>query len=127
MKVTLTAVIDDDVHRRYLRLPPGTTGKVAVLQVGPPVGAIQLIEWNMTLSSSPAKRPRDPGPFVLAFELADETIVEFVERLEAHGVHPWTEIVSANIDNYGSIKTVIIEDPDGSMIEFMELPTRKHH
>jgi catechol 2,3-dioxygenase-like lactoylglutathione lyase family enzyme len=43
MRVSLKADIADEVHERYLRLPPGAHGRVAVLQVGRPIGAIQLI------------------------------------------------------------------------------------
>lgn len=124
MRVSLTADIADSVHERYLRLPPGAKGKVAVLQVGRPVGAVQLIEWSHRPIPTPPKRPGDPGPFLLAFELDGETIDVILARLAAAGVEPWTEPETTEIPNYGTITTAIVEDPDGNMIEFLELPGR---
>lgn len=121
MKPTLSAVVADETHERYLRLPTGTSGRAVMLQVGPPIGAIQLIEWSL-ITSSPAKRPCDPGAFVLAFELLGESIAEILARLAVQGVQPWTDPVTVDIAGYGVVTTVIIEDPDGIMIELLELP-----
>jgi catechol 2,3-dioxygenase-like lactoylglutathione lyase family enzyme len=124
MKVTLEATIDDDSHVEYLRLRPNTSGRVAMLQVGPPIGAVQLIEWSNTdLDSSPL-RPGDPGAFLLAFELREESMDEFLSRLKEYQIQPWTSPKTSNIPNYGTIRTVVLEDPDGVMIEILELPTR---
>lgn len=125
MRVTMRATISDDEHDAYLRLPSGTVGKVALLQVGPPVGAVQLIEWSNGQTPSPPKRPGDPGVFLLAFELNEEDIDQMLHRLKEHGVTPWTTPVESNIRDYGRIRTVIVEDPDGNMIEFLELPSRE--
>ncbi len=124
MRVSLTAYIADEVHERYLRLPPGAHGKVAVLQVGRPVGAIQLIEWSHRPTPTPPKRPGDPGPFLLAFELDGESIQAILDRLANEGIQPWTAPVTTEIRNYGTITTAIVEDPDGNPIEFLELPQR---
>ncbi len=124
MKVTLEATIDDESHIEYLRLHPNTSGRVAMLQVGPPIGAVQLIEWSRTdLSSSPL-RPGSPGAFLIAFELHEETMDDFLVRVQKYQVLPWTLPKTSTIPNYGTIRTVVIEDPDGLMIEILELPTR---
>ena len=124
MRVSLTADITDEVHERYLRLPPGASGKVAVLQVGRPIGAIQLIEWSHRPPPTPPKRPGDPGLFLLAFELDGESIDAILSRLATEGIWPWTGPVTTEVPNYGTIMTAIVEDPDGNMIEFLELPQR---
>jgi len=46
-------------------------------------------------------------------------------RLKEHGIQPWSAIVNSVIPNYGPIRTVVVEDPDGIMIEFLELPTQE--
>ena len=125
MRVSMEAVIADEEHETYLRLPKGTSGRVAVLQVGPPVGAVQLIEWSHKVPATAPLRPGNPGPFVLAFELEDETVTEILARLRQHGIEPWTEPITAEIPNFGTIKTAIVEDPDGVMVEFMELPPHR--
>ena len=122
MRVSLTAEISDEVHERYLRIPAGTRGRVAVMQVGRPVGAVQLIEWSHRPTPTPPKRPGDPGPFLLAFELDGESIQMVLERLSSEGVLPWTGPVTTEIPDYGTITTAIVEDTDGDMIEFLELP-----
>lgn len=124
MKVTLEAEVSDHAHVKYLRLEPGTMGKAAMLQVGPPLGAIQLIEWSTKPRMKDPNRPGNTGVFLLAFELKNETIEEILCRLKEHEIHPWSAIVSSEIQNYGQIRTVIVEDPDGIMIEFLELPSR---
>lgn len=125
MKVTLEAEVSDDAHIYYLRLQRGTIGKVAMLQVGPPLGAVQLIEWSTKPPARSPNRPGDPGVFLLAFELKNESIDELLLRLKAHAIQPWSDIVCSEIPNYGKIRTVVVEDPDGIMIEFLELPSRE--
>ena len=125
MRVTMRATVADAEHDAYLRLPDGTEGKVALLQVGPPVGAVQLIQWSNGAPASAPKRPGDPGVFLLAFELDGETIDDMLARLATHGISAWTAPVESHIDGYGRIRTVIVEDPDGTMIEFLELPSRE--
>ena len=125
MRVSMEATIADEEHEIYLRLPKGASGRVAVLQVGPPVGAVQLIEWSHEMPESAPLRPGNPGPFVLAFELEGETVAEILARLREHGIEPWTEPITTEIPSYGTITTAIVEDPDGVMVEFLELPPRK--
>lgn len=127
MRVSLTANIADVTHQQYLRLPQGTSGSVAVLQVGRPIGAIQLIEWSHQPPPTPPKRPGDPGLFLLAFELDRESIEMILERLAAVGIEPWTVPLTSEIPKYGTIRTAIVEDPDGNMIEFLELPPRSRN
>jgi len=125
MKVTLEAEVSDDAHIEYLRLGIGTVGKVAMLQVGPPLGAVQLIEWSNSKPQRSPNRPENTGVFLLAFELKNESIDELLTRLKEHGIQPWSAIVNSVIPNYGPIRTVVVEDPDGIMIEFLELPTQE--
>ena len=48
----------------------------------------------------------------------------FLSRLQEYHIQPWTSPKTSNIPNYGTIRTVVLEDPDGVMIEILELPTR---
>jgi hypothetical protein len=49
---------------------------------------------------------------------------EFLSRLQENQIRPWTSPKTSNIPNYGTIRTVVLEDPDGVMIEILELPSR---
>lgn len=125
MKVTLESTIDDSAHIDYLKLQPGSSARVAMLQVGPPLGAVQLIEWSNTKKIGQPLRPGSPGIFLIAFELSNETIDEILTRLATHNIYPWSEPKSSFIMRYGEIRTVVVEDPDGVMIEFLELPSKE--
>jgi len=64
------------------------------------------------------------GPFLLAFEVERGTLDPLVERLSQAGHEPWSAPVDVDVDNFGTIRTVVCEDPDGVMVELMELPPR---
>lgn len=128
MRVTLEATIADEAHERYLRLPTGTVGRAAVLQLGPPVGAVEIVEWEVpgTTGTAPdVARPPQIGSFVLAFEVSDEPLDDMVARLRDAGVTVWGEPEASEIDDYGTIRAVVVEDPDGMLVELLELPSRE--
>lgn len=124
LRVTLTGTIDDEEHARLLRLPPGFRGRVATVQ--PPrteTGAVELIELTVPGRDARAPaRPGDLGVFMLAFEVLDAELAVAVERLERAGVPCWTEPIAMDVPDYGSIASVVCEDPDGILVELLTLP-----
>lgn len=121
---TVTGVVDDAEHEVYLRIPPGTTGKVAVMQSGShAMGAVELVQWDPPRPATPPKRPGDPGVCLLAFEVTGEELAEVHDRLVAQGVACWSEPMPMHIEGYGDIAAVVFEDPDGVMIELLTLPS----
>ena len=76
-RLTIQTPVSDPEHDLYLRLPEGTSAQVAILQAGSvTIGEAELIQWSFPSSSpppaNPPKRPGDPGPFLMAFELTGE-------------------------------------------------------
>ena len=129
-RLTLVATVSDPEHDLYIRLPEGTSAQVAILQAGSvTIGEVELIQWSFPSSSpppaNPPKRPGDPGPFLLAFEVTGEELEEVCERLTRKGVEFWSEPITSHIAGYGDIRAVVCEDPDGTMIELLTLPTRQ--
>jgi catechol 2,3-dioxygenase-like lactoylglutathione lyase family enzyme len=54
-----------------------------------------------------------------------ETLDSVYERLKARGIACYAEPLDLELQGYGSIKAVIFEDPDGNMIELIQLPSRE--
>ena len=128
-RLTMEVTVCDPEHDLYLRLPQGTSARVAILQAGSvTIGEVELIEWSFPASPPPAtppKRPGDPGPFLLAFEVTGEELEAACERMAAQGVEFWSDPITSHIDGYGEIRAVVCEDPDGAMIELLTLPSRE--
>ena len=128
-RLTMEVTVCDPEHDLYLRLPEGTTAQVAILQAGSTtIGEVELIQWSFPSEAppvTPPKRPGDPGPFLLAFEVTGEDLEAVCERMTAQGVEFWSEPITSHIDGYGEIRAVVCEDPDGTMIELLTLPSRE--
>lgn len=127
-RVTMRAPVERPEFQRYVRVPEGTTGDMAMLQAGddPNVGTIELIQWSPPLEqTTPPKRPGDPGPCMLALQVRDETLEEVRDRLAEHGIAPWSDVIDISLDGYPPFRGMVVEDPDGVLIELIQLPTRE--
>lgn len=129
LRLTVQTTVGDPEHDLYLRLPRGTSADVAILQSGSTtVGEVELIQWSFQSSPPPAtppKRPGDPGPFALAFEVTGEELETVCRRMAEQQVEFWSEPITSHIDGYGDIRAVVCEDPDGTLIELLTLPSRE--
>jgi catechol 2,3-dioxygenase-like lactoylglutathione lyase family enzyme len=87
---------------------------------------IELIQWDIPGGVTPTtpKRPGDPGVFMLALEVHDEKLVDVARRWEGLDVTQWSPITPVDLEGYPRFDTMIIEDPDGLLIELIELPSR---
>ena len=126
-RVTMRDTIDKPEFKRYVRVPTGTTGQMAMLQGDgdPNVGAIELIQWSPAPAPpTPPKRPGDPGVCMLAVQVKEETLEDVRDRLAGLGIEPFSDILEIEMEDYPPFRGMVIEDPDGTLIELIQLPTR---
>jgi lactoylglutathione lyase len=136
LRATLRMDLSGQTFERLLRLPAGTTGRVAYVQGDGRVGQIELIEW--TLPEPATEREREtrgradasppalgfavPGLRLLSFSVS-EPLEGWRARFEDHGVRCWSEPIRLALPDYGAIDAMVAEDPDGNLVEIVRLPS----
>jgi lactoylglutathione lyase len=126
-RVNMRSPIDKPEFQRYMRVGPEVTGEMAMLHTGddPTVGMLELIQWSPPVANpTPPKRAGDPGPCMIVVEVKEETLEAVRDRLSEAGIEPWSDIIEiAMSTNYPPFRGMVIEDPDGTLIELIQLPT----
>ena len=111
---------------KSLALPPGATGRSVFMQGPSQLGQIEMIEWSG--GPAPGARPggmKDLGGFLMSFEIEDgDTIEDQYRRARDAGAECLAEPLTVELENYGVIRSFVCRDPDGYLLEFLDLPTR---
>ena len=125
LRETLTTEAKGPEIEASLRLKPGTTGRIAYFQGPTRLGQIELIEWQPpTETPSPPKRPGDPGVFLLSIAVDKAEFDAIWARMQTMQVEVFSPPSRTVLENYGDIEVLIVEDPDGVMVEFVVLPAQ---
>lgn len=124
LRRTLETQVGNDNMCDALRIPRGSRARMVYFQGPERVGQVELIQWNIPQpADSRPKRPGDPGVFSLSFNVTRPEVDEIHERLVGMGVTCYSAPGTNVLDNYGPVTRFLCEDPDGIMVEIINLPT----
>jgi catechol 2,3-dioxygenase-like lactoylglutathione lyase family enzyme len=113
-----------DLTPALMRLPEGTTGTTVFVQGDSRVGQLELVKWD--LPQNDEGRPKRPGDFgmgQLSFPVDAEHIGVIHARLVRMGYEVYSDPTTTIVKNYGPVTLFLCEDPDGTQVELIALPS----
>ena len=117
-------------NARMLRMPAKgfNIRSIMMVQGTSTMGEIELIQVEpMVEMPTPPKRPNDLGVWVISFEVKGEPLAAVVKRLRDQGVRFFSDVEEIDLEGYAPMKAVIFEDPDGNLLELVQLPTKEDY
>ena|SRR6056297_385005 len=124
-RATLRMSVGDPTLWRMLGLSDGTRGRSVFVQGPTRLGQIELIQWDNGLGERPeGPGALRPGPFLIAVETTKPELDSAFARVLELGEPIMTEPADAELENYGIIRSFVACDPDGTLVEFVALPSK---
>ncbi len=121
---------DSPANARLLRMPAKGFGlrSIMMAQGSSAVGQIELMQVQpMADEQTPPKRFNDLGICLLSFEVKGEPLADVVKRLRDMGVKFFSDLEEIDIAGYAPMKAVMFEDPDGNLLELVQLPSKEEY
>jgi catechol 2,3-dioxygenase-like lactoylglutathione lyase family enzyme len=121
---------DQPGNARMLRLPQKgfKIRSIMMAQGSSTVGEIELMQVEpMREKLTAPKRPDDLGIWIVSFEVKGEPLADVVKRLREMGVKFFSDVEEIDLEGYAPMKAVIFEDPDGNLLELVQLPTKEEY
>jgi lactoylglutathione lyase len=113
-----------DLTPALMRLPEGASGTTVFVQGDSRVGQLELVKWDLPPNDEGRpKRPGDIGMGQLSFPVAPEHIGPVHARLVAMGYDVYSDPTTTIVKNYGPVTLFLCEDPDGTQVELIALPS----
>ncbi|MFJ3667425.1 VOC family protein [Streptomyces sp. NPDC090106] len=113
-----------DLTPALMRLPEGTTGTTVFVQGDSRVGQLELVKWDLPRTDDGRpKRPGDFGMGQLSFPVDAEHIGALHARLVRMGYEVYSDPTTTVVKNYGPVTLFLCEDPDGTQVELVALPS----
>jgi len=109
-----------------IRVKKGTRLRTIMLrQKGSNRGMVELIEFNPpAVSANKSKKATAPGFLLLSFQVLNEKLEDVCLKLEKKGVTVYSKPQPLEFKGIGIVKAVVLEDPDGNMIELIQMPNK---
>lgn len=110
-----------------IRVKQGTRLRSIMLRKkGRHSGLVELIQFDPPGDlSKEARQTTAPGLLLLSFQVLDEELGDVYRKLQEKGVLFYSAPQNLEFKGIGIIKAVVLEDPDGNLIELFELPKTK--
>ena len=123
----MTVVVDTDLYGKELEIfcdSPGIRLRTVILQQGEkPTGMVELMTFyfpsDVKPFSSDTALPDVGGLFALSFQV-DDVDVDY-ERLKEKGVIFLSDPRVLDVPPLGSLKVAMLRDPDGVLVELMQI------
>lgn len=121
---TLRLAVGGEITERSLGLPSGLSGRSLYLQGPTRVGQLELIVWDVPAGGQVRTEPLATGPFLISFQVDNaEEVHEVYQRALDLGADAPNEPDTVHLAGYGDVTALVVRDPDGTMLEFVALPT----
>lgn len=114
-----------EAFENLLQLKQGTRLRSIMMKQKRARGMVELVQFDIPIDPAEKSKPIGaPGFLLMSFELFDEDLEDVFMRLKEKGVPVYSKPQILEFQGVGRIKAIVLQDPDGNMIELIQLPPK---